>query len=738
MIQQSYDFVVFSETSLLFGVVMNIDMRTVVFVSVLINAMCSIFIVKLWVQNRNRYNGLGAISLNFLFFTVALGLIVLRTRIPDIFSIVLANSFIYIGLLVGLMGFGKFAGLNFSKRIKIFNYISLVLVCFIQIFYTYAQPSLQARNLNGAIAMIVFCSQIIWILYFKAEPNLKKISKFLAFVFFLVCVISVFRIIDFFFGVHPSEVYFHSGSFQTFMFVSYQMLYVMLTYSIVLLVNQRLIGDILTQEKKFFMAFHSAPYAILLTRLKDGLIFDVNEGFQKITGFKKEEVLGKSTFDLNVWENDEDRAVFLKSLSEKGKIEGVDLRFITKKGEKLIGHVMADTIEINGEKCLLASIEDVTEKRKMYQVLQQTAKLDSLGILAGGIAHDFNNLLGGIFGYIDVARNRSQDTAVSGYLTKAINTIERARRLTLQLLTFAKGGAPRKKIGKLFPFIKETTEFALSGSNVACSFEYPQDLWMCDYDIEQLAQVVDNLVINAKQAMSKGGAISIKAKNIVVRQEEHPQLKKGNYVKIELSDSGKGIPEELISMIFDPFFTTKTHGHGLGLATSYSIINRHNGTIDVESQEGVGSIFSIYLPADSSKVDEPEEITTSKYVGNGTVLIMDDEEVIREILSDMLEVIGFDVIVTSDGNEAIEHFKKETDEGKTISCLIFDLTVPGGIGGKETVKEIRKINKTIPVFVASGYADDPAMSEPVKYGFTDSIPKPFTMKKLEEMLKKNL
>jgi CheY-like chemotaxis protein len=191
-------------------------------------------------------------------------------------------------------------------------------------------------------------------------------------------------------------------------------------------------------------------------------------------------------------------------------------------------------------------------------------------------------------------------------------------------------------------------------------------------------------------------------------------------------------------MIFDPFFTTKTQGHGLGLATSYSIINRHNGTIDVESKEGVGSTFTIYLPADSSKVTEPEEITTSKYVGDGTVLIMDDEEVIRDILSEMLEVIGFSVIATSDGNEAIAKFKEETDEGKTISCLIFDLTVPGGLGGKDAVKEIRKINQSIPVFVASGYADDPAISEPVKYGFTDGIPKPFTMKKLAEMLKKNL
>jgi len=721
-----------------FGATMNIDMRTVVFVSVLINAMCSVFIVKLWVQNRYRYSGLGLVAINFVFFTSALGLILLRNTVPDFLSIVLANSLIYVGLLVGLIGFGKFSGQRFSSFVKIFNGVYLATACSVQVIFTYVQPSLQARNLNGAIAMLVFCSQIVWLLNFKAEPNLRRHSRFLVSVFSLVCLVSVLRIIDFFFGPQSSQTYFNSGSFQTFMFVAYQMLYVMLTYSIVLLVNQRLVSEVLAQETKFAMAFDSSPYAIILTRLEDGLIFDVNAGFRNIMGFTKEEVLGKSTIELDVWENDEDRAIFLKNLSEKGKVEGVDLHFISKSGEKMIGHVMADIIDINGEKCILASVEDVTEKRKMHQVMQKTAKLDSLGVLAGGIAHDFNNLLGGIFGYIDIAENKSQDTVVSGYLVKALNTIERAKRLTLQLLTFAKGGAPIRKTGALFPFIKETAEFALSGSNVACSFEHPDDLWMCNYDKEQIAQVIDNLIINSKQAMSSGGKVKIVALNVDLSENEHPDLEEGSYIKIELSDTGKGIPEELVEMIFDPFFTTKSHGHGLGLATSYSIVKRHNGTIDVESEEGQGSVFTIFLPADKKEKVIEKEITTSKYLGDGTVIIMDDEEVIREILSEMLESLGFEVISTSEGNEAIDRFKQETSKGKNISCMIFDLTVPGGLGGREAVKEIREINPSVPVFVASGYADDPAISEPVKYGFNDSMPKPFSISKLSEMLKKNL
>jgi CheY-like chemotaxis protein len=261
---------------------------------------------------------------------------------------------------------------------------------------------------------------------------------------------------------------------------------------------------------------------------------------------------------------------------------------------------------------------------------------------------------------------------------------------------------------------------------------------MCDYDKEQMAQVIDNLVINAKQAMSKGGRLTVKAENICIENDDHPNLKKDSYVKIDLSDTGKGIPEELIHLIFDPFFTTKTHGHGLGLATSYSIVTRHGGTIDVRSEEGKGATFTVFLPADIDAEKEVTEITTSKYVGDGTVLIMDDEEIIREILAEMLRMTGFDVIQTADGEEAIKEYKKATEKGKNISCLIFDLTIPGGMGGRESVKMIREINPSIPVFVASGYADDPAISEPQKFGFTDSVAKPFTMDKIAEMLKKNL
>ena len=246
---------------------------------------------------------------------------------------------------------------------------------------------------------------------------------------------------------------------------------------------------------------------------------------------------------------------------------------------------------------VIAIVRDTTEKRKLLENLQKHQKLESLGVLAGGIAHDFNNLLSGIFGYVDLAQAATTDDIVSEHLTSALSVIDRAKGLTQQLLTFAKGGVPIRKIGALFPFIEETAKFALSGSNVAYLCHIPDGIWLCDFDKNQIGQVIDNIVINAKQAMPMGGTIVILANNIVLNAQEHVTLTSGNFVRISIKDSGVGIPREILPRIFDPFFTTKPKGSGLGLATAYSIVNRHGGAIDVVSASGQGTTFHIYLPA---------------------------------------------------------------------------------------------------------------------------------------------
>jgi PAS domain S-box-containing protein len=378
--------------------------------------------------------------------------------------------------------------------------------------------------------------------------------------------------------------------------------------------------------------------------------------------------------------------------------------------------------------------ENEAVREKYNSKLNQIQKLESLGLLAGGIAHDFNNLMGGIFGYIDLAINEPDRNITSQYLEKAMSTIERSRDLTGQLLTFAKGGSPIQKIDHLFPFFEETARFALSGANVSCHFDVPQDLWLCNFDRNQIGQVVDNLIINAQQAMPLGGTIDITARNIMLDDDEIPALKKGNYIKISVKDYGIGIQKELIPKIFDPFFTTKTKGHGLGLASCYSIIKKHNGFIDVESEPGKGSIFHVYLPASTDSVLSVSDRTAAIHKGKGTFLIMDDEEVMRETIGDMLKSFGYKVISKENGRDAVDFFAAGPKAGQEITGMIFDLTIPGGMGGKAAVEEIRKFNKEIPIFVMSGYAEDSIIKNPVEHGFTASICKPFRREEISELL----
>jgi PAS domain S-box-containing protein len=418
----------------------------------------------------------------------------------------------------------------------------------------------------------------------------------------------------------------------------------------------------------------------------------------------------------------------------------VEYELVRKDGTKFYGETTATILRnadgtVSGYICVT---RDTTERKQSQEALQKVQKLESLGMLAGGIAHDFNNLMGGIFGYIDLASGQSKDGKVTQYLSKALATIDRARGLTRQLLTFAKGGVPVKRIGNLFPFVQETAQFALSGSNVSCHYDIANDLWACNFDKNQIGQVIDNIVINAQQAMFAGGAIELTACNIAVAEKEHPILGKGNYVRISIKDSGVGIPKEMLGRIFDPFFTTKAKGHGLGLATCYSIINHHGGCIDVESEPGKGAAFHVYLPASMETADFSKKVSEIKHVGSGTVLVMDDEEVIRDAIHDMLVSIGYTVVCKENGKDAIDFFTMELQAKRTLSAMIFDLTVPGGMGGKDAALEIRKLNAEIPIFVSSGYANDPVMKNPAEYGFTASICKPFTKVELAQMLNKHL
>jgi PAS domain S-box-containing protein len=348
---------------------------------------------------------------------------------------------------------------------------------------------------------------------------------------------------------------------------------------------------------------------------------------------------------------------FLEEVISKRKPFNKEYRIIRKSDGEIRWVNGLGKVDFDSERnviSLIGTIQDITERKRTEEALLKTQKLESLGVLAGGIAHDFNNLLGGIFGYLEMARMTCETSSkAADYLDKALRTFSRAKDLTQQLLTFSKGGDPIRKTGSIAPILQESTQFALSGSNVSCSFHIADDLFLCDFDENQIGQVIDNIVINAVQAMPLGGTLTVVAANIEVMTGEISSLKQGMYVHVSFTDTGIGIPQSIMPRIFDPFFTTKHKGNGLGLATVYSIVKKHDGEITVESQPDKGTTFHLYLPV--SKMDAVTQIDMKPnfHKGKGRILIMDDEESIREILGDMLRMMGYDVEYALDGHDAL-------------------------------------------------------------------------------------
>jgi nitrogen-specific signal transduction histidine kinase len=380
---------------------------------------------------------------------------------------------------------------------------------------------------------------------------------------------------------------------------------------------------------------------------------------------------------------------------------------------------------------------DITEKQKTLEALQRTDKLNSLGVLAGGIAHDFNNLLAGIFGYVSLAKIVGQKTPETvKYLDKALSVFDRAKGLSHQLLTFSSGGLPTRKTGNLGTLIRTSVNFAGSGSNIIFDVDIAEDLRLCDFDQGQLDQVLDNLIINARQAMPEGGRLRLKAFNIDVAEAAVSELKPGPYIKLSLSDEGEGIPFFLQSRIFDPFFTTKPAGQGLGLATCRSIVQKHDGAMDFESEPGRGTTFHIYLPASAGNITTEMTPPARDHRGHGTILVMDDEEFIREIMSEEMQAMGYVVVTVKNGAEAIEHMG--TDQARRPRAVFLDLTIPGALGGKETARILRKSHPDLPIIASSGFSNDPVIARPLDYGFTGSLRKPFDRAELSSILNRFL
>ncbi len=367
--------------------------------------------------------------------------------------------------------------------------------------------------------------------------------------------------------------------------------------------------------------------------------------------------------------------------------------------------------------------------------MERTAKLEALGVLAAGIAHDFNNLLGALFGHLDLARAQLPDESpVRGHLELANEAFERAKALTSQLLAFAKGGVPLRKVGSIAATVEQCAEFALSGSNVRVEFDLQVDLWNAEYDGNQLARALDNIVINAKQAMPSGGTLRIIGRNVQADRGPAIDLAPGRYVKLTFADAGPGIPAALLPRIFDPFFTTKTEGSGVGLTAAYAILKKHDGHIEVDSPPGEGALFHVWLPAVVGQASGPKAASHAPAKGRGLVLFMDDDHLVRRVAGGMLRRLGYEPILTCDGGEAVQRTRALQAEGAHLVAALLDLTVRSGAGGRDTVAPLRQLIPELPIVASSGYSDDPVMADPERFGFTASLPKPFRIDELGELL----
>jgi PAS domain S-box-containing protein len=504
---------------------------------------------------------------------------------------------------------------------------------------------------------------------------------------------------------------------------------------------------LLASERRFKELIRNSSDSITILD-KDGLQIFVSDVVERMLGYKPAELTGIKVIDAMIHPDDQMlvQETFLKVLNEgEGRVQ---YRHRHKNGSWVYlegwGTNQLDNPDIRG---VVVNVRDISfqkeaeeERSRLNDKLNQMQRLESLGLLAGGIAHDFNNLLGGMFGYVEMAKlnlDGNNPDAAREDLVKAFAVLDRTRALTGQLLTFAKGGAPNCKTVSVAPLIRNSAQFALSGSNVTVRFEIDGDLWPCDCDENQIGQVIDNIVINAQQAMPLGGDIIVSARNIRIGTDTAgARGKPGNFIRISIQDHGIGIPEEFIAKIFDPFFTTKAIGHGLGLATVYSIVKRHGGWIDVESQLGRGSVFHVHLPASQAAASHEAGVAEEHHRGSGTVLVMDDEAFMRDTVGSMLRSMGYDVREAADGEEAVALFREAFGKKSGFVATILDLTIPNGMGGKDAVRAIRQIDEHACVIVASGYADDPVMENPAQWGFTAKLAKPFTRNEIAGLLRR--
>ncbi len=496
------------------------------------------------------------------------------------------------------------------------------------------------------------------------------------------------------------------------------------------------------EKERLAVTLRSVGDGVITTDL-DGRILLMNPAAESLTGWRQDEALDEPLDAVFQNVDPQTRARCNNTVSVLTGIDGerrhnrCTLLVSRELTERPIEEIAAPLRDALGRRIgMVMAFRDISDALKAQAERAKASKVASLGLLAGGIAHDFNNILMAIMGNVSMARVTCPTGTAARALDQAQQACVRARQLTWQLLTFSKGGVPFKKTTDLARVVRESASLASRGTNIEFTFDIAPDLWAVSADEGQLLQVFTNVVINAQQAMPGGGTIEIRAENVFEhnsRWEYALSVQEGRYVRVSITDTGMGIPEENLGRIFDPYFTTKPNGSGLGLATAHSIVKNHGGYVSAMSKAGAGTTIHVSLPA-LNPCDAPAELPARTRNGMGRILVMDDEPAIRMLAVNMLKFLGHEAEVVEDGSSAVEQYARALKSGDPYDAVLLDLVVPGGMGGRETMELLNEIDPSVNAIVVSGYAQDPALTEYRNYGFKASIAKPYTLAELDHTL----
>ncbi len=461
----------------------------------------------------------------------------------------------------------------------------------------------------------------------------------------------------------------------------------------------------------------------------------VNRQAERLLERRREDLIGKDVWmEFPQFKRDAFEKNYRRAMSEQVAVEF--------EASDSNGQVWFELLAYPSGGGVSVFLRDVTDRKRGEEERLTTSKLESLGTLAGGIAHDLNNILTVISGNIGLAQIEAppNSTNLLSSLSKAARAAQHAAQLSNQLLTFSKGGAPLKRVVSIPDLVEQAVEFSLHGSNLWAELDVPSDLWKAAVDPAQIEQVINALIINARDAMPNGGTINISARNVDIGAELNVGLAPGRYVKVALTDQGSGIDSRSVARIFDPYFTTKPAASGLGLSIGYSVIKKHGGILLLESTSSTGSTFAFYLPATDAELSVPELTLENEIFkfNHQRILIMDDEAAIRDLTSELLSTLGYDVIAVPDGAEALRTYQQAMRRGENFHAVILDATIRGGMGGLATIERLRNLDPNVTAIICSGYSDEAALAEFLAYGFQASLAKPFTRHELANVLQRAL